>query len=181
MPFIALGAGLMWYGIVFRVLALRRGTRLPMHALVARANAHPDAPTWGVLDKAAARAVRVKARKAKARRLGLEVAIGPLRDRLSRFSTAVRSVSVLAPLLGLLGTVGGMIETFDHLGAVNSQVAGGGSMGAGISEALVSTQAGLVVAVPGMLLGTLLMRRQRRLEDELDQLVEYVSVKGLTS
>jgi biopolymer transport protein ExbB len=69
----------------------------------------------------------------------------------------IRSIVVCAPLLGLLGTVSGMIETFDSMaeGALHTH---GGGIAAGIAEALVSTELGLVVAVPGLLLGRLLDR-----------------------
>ena len=71
-----------------------------------------------------------------------------------------------------------MISTFDALGSGMMYTAGGGGIGAGVSEALVSTQSGLVVAVPGILLGALLARKQRQIEDELDQLIEKVCATG---
>ncbi len=63
-----------------------------------------------------------------------------------RDSVVLAALTVAAPLLGLLGTVLGMIDTFT---AVN---AGGGPerMSSGISQALITTQFGLVVAIPGM-------------------------------
>ncbi len=79
-----------------------------------------------------------------------------------------------APLLGLLGTVAGMLVTFSGMAA-----AGGGppidSISSGISKALVTTQAGLVIAVPAAFLLALLKRQaetthlelQRQLHEEL--------------
>ncbi|MEC8423819.1 MAG: MotA/TolQ/ExbB proton channel family protein, partial [Myxococcota bacterium] len=75
------------------------------------------------------------------------------------------------PLLGLLGTVTGMIETFRSLGKMELFTQGGGVAG-GIGEALLTTQMGLAVSVPGLIVGRLLDRRQVVLEDELDQLEE---------
>ncbi len=62
-----------------------------------------------------------------------------------------------APLLGLLGTVCGMIHTFEVITLFGTGKAR--PMASGISEALITTQTGLLVAVPGLVLGTLLKRR----------------------
>jgi biopolymer transport protein ExbB len=70
--------------------------------------------------------------------------------RIERFTWAIKVVSVVAPLLGLLGTVTGMIATFQSI-----QLFGTGDpkmMAGGISEALVTTMIGLIVAVPLVLL-----------------------------
>ena len=72
----------------------------------------------------------------------------------------IRAGIVIAPLLGLLGTVSGMIETFDGV------LAGGylQEMSGGISQALVTTQYGLAIAVPALLFERLLLRRGEKLE-----------------
>lgn len=67
---------------------------------------------------------------------------------LERFVSALGTIGSVAPLLGLLGTVSGMIHTFNDItdqGVGNPQVLAGG-----ISEALVATAAGLVVAIPAV-------------------------------
>ncbi len=67
----------------------------------------------------------------------------------------------VAPLLGLLGTVTGMIATFDVLaifGTGNVK-----AMAGGISEALITTQTGLLVAIPGLYMKGFLERRARNL------------------
>ena len=64
-----------------------------------------------------------------------------------------------------------MIETFDSLASM-SLFRGSGGVAGGISEALVSTQMGLAVAIPGMLVGRLLDRRATRIRDTLDQLAQ---------
>ena len=64
-----------------------------------------------------------------------------------------------APLLGLLGTVNGMVETFRVIGMYgmgNAQ-----AMVSGIKEAMITTQAGLLVAIPGVLPGQA-MRKEIR-------------------
>ena len=68
---------------------------------------------------------------------------------LERFLTALGTIASMSPLLGLLGTVSGMIRTFNDItdqGVGNPQILAGG-----ISEALVSTAAGLVVAIPALI------------------------------
>jgi len=58
------------------------------------------------------------------------------------------ALTAAAPLLGLLGTVGGMIATFDAVAAISGQT--GSKVADGISKALITTQFGLVVAMPGV-------------------------------
>lgn len=73
---------------------------------------------------------------------------------LDRFGSAITVVAAVAPLLGLLGTVTGMISTFDVItihGTGDPKMLSGG-----ISEALVTTRLGLTVAIPLLLLGNLL-------------------------
>jgi biopolymer transport protein ExbB len=92
---------------------------------------------------------------------------------LSRFSTLVKGLVAAAPLLGLLGTVIGMIETFDSLGDMSLFSQSGGIAG-GISQALFTTQMGLAVAIPGLLLGRVLEHRQHGFEGELAKLKDIV-------
>jgi len=71
----------------------------------------------------------------------------------------VRACVMAAPLLGLLGTVTGIIQTFDSI------LAGGyiAEMGEGIRKALLTTQYGLAIAAPGLLAERMLNRQQQRL------------------
>lgn len=72
-----------------------------------------------------------------------------------------------APLLGLLGTVLGMIETFDAVGARSGDT--GHMVASGISQALITTQVGLVAALPGALGLAHLFRLYRRLRHQIDR------------
>ena len=75
-------------------------------------------------------------------------------ERIDRFSTAVLVVAAVSPLLGLLGTVTGMIATFDvitQFGTGDPKMLSGG-----ISTALITTELGLIVAIPMLFLGNLL-------------------------
>jgi biopolymer transport protein ExbB len=77
--------------------------------------------------------------------------------RLERFLSTLGMLAAIAPLLGLLGTVTGMINTFHVItfyGTGDPK-----TMSGGISEALVTTMLGLSVAIPIMLSHTLLTRR----------------------
>jgi biopolymer transport protein ExbB/TolQ len=65
----------------------------------------------------------------------------------------LRALAMVSPLLGLLGTVSGIIECFSDLSATN-----GRHLAAGIAEALVCTAAGLVVAVPAIVAHALFAR-----------------------
>ncbi len=88
-------------------------------------------------------------------------------SRLERFLWLVKTVSVVAPLLGLLGTVTGMIQTFQAItlfGAGDPKM-----MAGGISEALVTTMLGLTVAIPMVLLYETLANSTRRVTDILDE------------
>lgn len=72
----------------------------------------------------------------------------------------IRALIAVAPLLGLLGTVNGMIATFDGL---TSAGASASRIGTGVSEALITTQLGLTVAAPALLIECLLSRRAKKL------------------
>jgi biopolymer transport protein ExbB len=95
-------------------------------------------------------------------RLGLVALI----ERRARF---LGTLVTAAPLLGLLGTVLGMLQTFFGIsstaGSETASVIAGG-----ISEALVTTEAGLVIALPGLFLVMLIQRQRHDLEARLARL-----------
>jgi len=87
--------------------------------------------------------------------------------RLERFLPTLNVLAAIAPLLGLLGTVTGMISTFQAI-----TVFGTGEpkvMAGGISEALITTQIGLGVAVPIMFLHHLLDRRVDKIIGDMEE------------
>ncbi len=86
---------------------------------------------------------------------------------LERGNALVRVLSVIGPLLGLLGTVTGMIQVFQQI-----QLYGTGDpklMAGGISMALVTTVLGLVMAIPLVLLHSVLSARSKRLIQILEE------------
>ncbi len=90
-------------------------------------------------------------------------------DRFGNFTLVIAAVS---PLLGLLGTVTGMIHTFDII-----TVFGTGDpklLSSGISEALVTTMLGLTVAIPLLLLGNLSNGWAENIKDSMEQSALHV-------
>ncbi|RRD67358.1 MotA/TolQ/ExbB proton channel family protein [Comamonadaceae bacterium OH2310_COT-174] len=73
--------------------------------------------------------------------------------RISKFLQALATIASAAPLLGLLGTVIGMIEIFASQGSIDSGVIQGdpGRLAHGISVALYNTAFGLIVAIPALI------------------------------
>jgi biopolymer transport protein ExbB len=94
------------------------------------------------------------------------------RNKLERWLGAIAMTASVAPLLGLLGTVSGMITTFKAMtlfGSGDPSVVSGG-----IAEALITTELGLVVAIPALLAHALMSRRVKsyfaQLENDAVQL-----------
>jgi len=92
-----------------------------------------------------------------------------MRERLE-LTRSLSSISVLAtvaPLLGLLGTVIGMIETFNVISIFGTGNAK--AMAHGISVALITTETGLLVAIPGVFLAAMLWRQSNRLKAQMEE------------
>ncbi len=90
-----------------------------------------------------------------------------LRRQLDERLAVIGVLAAIAPLLGLLGTVLGMIETFDVIavfGTGNSR-----ALASGIGVALITTQTGLLVAIPGLLMSNRLGRLAQQLRMRLDE------------
>ncbi|RLA34319.1 MAG: hypothetical protein DRR11_02155 [Gammaproteobacteria bacterium] len=97
--------------------------------------------------------------------LRLDEQLGEESSLLYRGLATVAVLAAVAPLLGLLGTVTGMIETFQSItlfGTGDPKL-----MSGGISQALVTTQLGLSVAIPLVLFHSLLVGRANRLVEKL--------------
>ena len=171
MPYLVASAVVLWYAIGDRFWGLRRGTRVALDDVLAG-----DAPTTGVLGQSFRNIASVPPRERSRDRI--REVLAPLRDQVARHQMLIITIATLAPLMGLLGTVTGMIETFDSLTNMSMHSSTGGIAG-GISEALVSTQMGLAVAVPALLVGRLLDTRQSQLEDELERIQDAVTRQAL--
>ena len=94
-------------------------------------------------------------------------AIAAVSHDLERYLTSLGIIASISPLLGLLGTVVGMIRVFSAL-----MVDGAGhpeSLAGGISEALITTAAGLAVAIPSLMLHRFFLRRVDDLVVDLER------------
>ena len=90
---------------------------------------------------------------------------------LSRYLRLVELIAYISPLLGLLGTVLGMIDAFRGL-AVDVNQADAGVLADGIWEALLTTAVGLGVAIPMTAAHSLLEGRTQRIGEQLQDLLE---------
>lgn len=97
------------------------------------------------------------ARGRDAMREAMEDAAGAVVHDLERYLTALGTIASISPLLGLLGTVFGMIRVFAAL--MRDQAAEVTVLAGGISEALVTTAAGLTVAIPALMFHRYLLRK----------------------
>jgi biopolymer transport protein ExbB len=98
--------------------------------------------------------------------------------RMERFLSSLGTIAHVTPLLGLLGTVTGNIQAFGVLGETGI---GGGDpavLAQGISEAILSTAAGIIVSVPAIAFYNYLVSRVNhsiiRLENRVNELVLYL-------
>ncbi len=97
----------------------------------------------------------------------LETLVERESERLGRYINYIFVLASIAPLLGLLGTVQGMISTFDAIsifGTGNPR-----ALANGISEALITTQSGLFVSIPGLFMAGFLRRRVLRISQRLHE------------
>jgi biopolymer transport protein ExbB len=175
-PLVVLGA-LLWYALGVRAATLRRGSPFPLSKMVSAAASNPEKDGSGVIGKAVATAVRIATVRPRNLERRLDEALIPYEREIKRFESLATAIVMVAPLLGLLGTVGGMIETFSALGDMALFTQSGGIAG-GISQALLTTQMGLVVAIPGLLVGRILGRKAQKLEGELQQVKECLLSSG---
>jgi len=84
----------------------------------------------------------------------------------------IRGLVAIAPLMGLLGTVTGMVEVFDVMaftGSSNARL-----MAAGVSKATIPTMAGMVVSITGLFFSSVLDRRAKR---EIQQVADGLEIR----
>lgn len=173
MPPLILVSVVLWYALTLRLLEVRAGNSDPRRLLheAHKQRLQPvSVPARATLE-ALALAKQVTDRRSL--RAAINDRFYECRVELSRHRTLVRSLVAVAPLLGLLGTVDGMIETFDSLADMALFSQSGGIAG-GISRALFTTQMGLAISIPGLLLGRMLERREQNIKLQLDQIRDLV-------
>lgn len=169
---------LLWYALIYRLMTIKTTTRNPRKLISSTRKKIskgklPD--TTAITERATEIAVTaaVEAQSRKELKSCLNLRFRTFRDEMGKYQVLVRSLVMVAPLLGLLGTVDGMIETFNSLGEMALFTQSGGIAG-GISRALFTTQIGLAVSIPGLLIGRIIDRQQVNISRELDQIRDLV-------
>lgn len=163
----------LWFAIGYRFAALQRGTKRGARTLIERIERHKIPHRDGVLVRAARKGIRLRDSGVLDLRSFLDDAFAEEYREVRRFGVTISTIVMVAPLLGLLGTVIGMIETFDSLADMSLYSQSGGIAG-GISQALFTTQMGLAVSIPGLIVNGVLNRRQKDIELELAQVKDIL-------
>jgi biopolymer transport protein ExbB len=143
---------LMWMLILERIAYFQSELKTLKTAIQAKWNARSDKKSW------ASEALREKL-------------ISEFNMSANQYLPIIKTLVALCPLLGLMGTVTGMIEVFDVMAVSGSGNAR--SMASGVSKATIPTMAGMVGALSGVFLATLLTQKVTNevdiLEEELSQ------------
>jgi biopolymer transport protein ExbB len=146
---------IMWILIVERILYFRSDHLARVKEAVRRWESRPDHDSWN------ARQIR-------------RALISRVRLAANGSIPVIKTLVALCPLLGLMGTVTGMIEVFDVLAL--SGTGNARSMAAGVSRATIPTMAGMVGALSGVFAGTLLARLADREVEKLDETLTFANV-----
>ncbi len=168
----------LWYALGYRYYTLNRGSKASVRNLVRKFQEGIRSEPKGMIDTAVVEGlaiVKVQGPGAITREY-ITDAYNKYTVEITKYSTLIKTIVAAAPLIGLLGTVIGMIETFDSLAdaALFSQ---SGGIAGGISQALFTTQLGLVVAVPGLIIGNILQRRADKMLMDLEQIKDIICIK----
>lgn len=162
-----IGAVVLWYSLACRWFMLRRRTKKSIGELTAAQPGQPGRGS-GIISTTAGVFQSLLQVPPEARQTGFDIAVAGAESAASRYRVLIRTITIIAPLAGLLGTVTGMIEMFESL---EQQVfySQGGGVANGISQALFTTQLGLAIAIPGMIAGKLLERKERAIMEEINR------------
>lgn len=163
----------LWYALGVRWALLQRGSKKNVRVLLRRHLEGRAGKVRGITGRAIELGLALRARGVSPLRRHLDDAFAEFEQDLGRHARTVTALVAVAPLLGLLGTVAGMIETFASLGEMSLFSQTGGIAG-GIATALFTTQLGLVVAVPGYVCKALLDRRQQQIAMDLARIKDLL-------
>lgn len=100
-----------------------------------------------------------------------------LSTRVDDHLAAIGTLAAAAPLLGLLGTVLGMTAAFDVLSCFGTGNAR--AMANSLSEALITTETGLIIAIPGLYMKGVLDRRAEGIKARLSRIIMHLCVHSL--
>lgn len=99
---------------------------------------------------------------------GLQMAVSEAVQKISAKTGFLSTIANVATLLGLLGTIMGLVQSFEAIGSANAQERSA-MLAAGISTAMNATMLGLAIAIPCMIAFSFLMNRTNRLNAEVDR------------
>ena len=142
----------MWTLLIERFWYFRTGHRQEARRVTALWQAREDHSSWN------AHQIR-------------RMLVSEVRQKLERGLGLIRTIVALCPMLGLLGTVTGMIEVFDVMAAGSGNTRG---MAGGVSKATLPTMAGMVAALSGMLFSIQLDRFAREESERVADGLEIV-------
>ena len=169
-PILALGAAAVLLAL-WRAAALWRWRGGEVEAVMAQVRERPleQVRARGVLGEVIAALVVAEGLEGEAFEEAVAGRLVVVEHQLDAGLAALKTIAAVAPLMGLLGTVVGMIATFDVIttrGAGDTQLLSGG-----ISQALVTTQLGLVVAIPALLAHSGLKSAVGHLQSDMEALL----------
>ncbi len=173
MPPLVIGTCALWWMLGYRMVALKRGSQRSVRVLVYRFLKGKMPSGNGVLVRALYKSMELKNHKLDNLRRYLDDVLAEEYSEIKKYKVFISTIVIVASLLGLLGTVSGMIETFESLGDMSLFSQSGGIAG-GISQALITTQMGLAVSIPGLIVNGFLDKKQKSLEIEMAQLKDLL-------
>lgn len=145
--------------------AARRSADLPQSRLLARASEFLREVT-PALGATAGRNAKFSGSQVEALRLVLDAETNAARDRLGHYVASLATIGSVSPLIGLLGTVLGIIEAF--IGIASQGSGNIGAVAPGVAEALIATAAALTVAIPAVFGYNIFANRLNRLDSALE-------------
>lgn len=170
-------SGVMWVLIINRILFFRRLYRKNMSRIIAAQHVAegrlPDERQYrGATALLVGRFLSRRSGQSSIDRSILDETVIHLVASLDRYLSVIGALAAVAPLMGLLGTVTGMIATFDIIAIYGTGNAR--AMAGGVSEALITTQTGLLVAIPGLYMSNFLNRRAQTLKQRIASVGIYL-------
>ena len=160
---------LLWYGLGYRFSVLKSSKSMGVRDMLDFYYEGNYRPAKSIVEQALQVGIELKKKHTQYLHYYLDAAFYDFEREINKFSVLVKTIVIISPLLGLLGTVVGMVETFDSLAAMALFTQSGGIAG-GIAQALITTQMGLAVAIPGLLLHNAQNKKQQQIEKDLVQI-----------
>ncbi len=173
MPPLFICALLLWYGLGYRFWLLKETGVRSIRDTLQTYQENDNKSAENIVEHAVQQGIQLQRTGVKNLHRHLDAIFYDYKKEIGRFTVLIRVIIIISPLLGLLGTVVGMIETFDSLATMTLFAQSGGIAG-GISQALISTQMGLAVAIPGLLIHSILNKKQQKIEHNFSQLKDLL-------